>query len=242
MIRVTVATPSNQQKLASLGGIQKEIYEGLKNSRFLFHYYTDGELLFELFLRENIIKASIKLKDSGAAFTSFKYSAFNPQYWMRTEFGYLLKPFAQPADAVNDIFTNGKKYGFECTTAIVVIYYKAVLDSIRRDAFNFLFGRLLVWNWNYDPDLAIITQRGDEFIPGDVVYFANPDYRLPIWIGENAVYVGKGLYFGHGIGVGSAEQMIESLNTRRKEGATRSAYMLKQHSRLNVKYLYQFSR
>ena len=101
---------------------------------------------------------------------------------------------------------------------------------------------MLVWNWNYDPDLAIITKKGRNFVFGDVVYFYNPDHEKPIWLGENAVVMGDDLYFGHGVGLMSAQDMIKALNTLRKPGAVRSAYMLDQHSRLDSKYLYRFSR
>jgi protein-glutamine gamma-glutamyltransferase len=241
MIFIRFPDASGGQKLQRLSGKQKEIYDYLDRSLSMFEYETPFQLLFEIRLRENIIEASMKLKNSGAAFTSFTYSKFNPMYWTKIPSGYLLKPNVLPSDAINDIYTNGQEYGFECSTAMVIIFYKAVLDTIRVQDFNYLFRGILVWNWNYDPDLAIITLEGNEFIPGDVVYFINPDFDKPIWRGENAVYLGKGLYYGHGIGIGTADEMVKALNTLRKEGAVRSAYMLQQHSRLNFKYLSQFS-
>lgn len=241
---IFVRNPDNAsaQQIQNLSGKQKEIYEELDRSLTMFEYDTNFQLLFEIRLRANIIDAALKLKDSGVSFTSFTYSKFNPLYWTKGNYGYLLNPNVLPSAAIADIYENGKEYGFECSTAMVVIYYKAVLDTIRLSDFNYLFGGLLVWNWNYDPDLAIITLEGSEFIPGDVVYFMNPDFDKPIWRGENAVYLGQGLYFGHGVGIGTAEEMITALNTLRKEGALISAYMLQQHSRLNFKYLAQFSK
>jgi protein-glutamine gamma-glutamyltransferase len=226
----------------SLQGYQKEIYMEMEKSYELFEYLSSEELHFELRLRENIIQAALDLNGSGAVFTSFQYSNFNPAYWGRGSNGYVLRPDVIPSDAIRDIYLNGTMYGFECSTAMVIVFYKAVLDSIRESAFNFLFNNLLVWNWSYDPDLDIITKRGEVFIPGDVVHFANPDYRDPIWKGENAVVVGGNKYFGHGIGIKTAEEMIAALNTLRRDGATRSAYLLKQHSRLNARYLFQFSK
>src|SRR5574342_331280 len=232
MIIIRFPDALGSQKLQSLSGKKKEIYEYLDKNLTMFEYETTSQLLFEIRLRENIVEAAMQLKDSGVAFTSFTYSKFNPVYWTRVPSGYLLKPNVLPSTAIIDIYSNGQEYGFECSTAMVVIFYKAVLDSIRLADFNHLFGGLLVWNWNYDSDLAIITLEGNEFIPGDVVYFMNPDFDKPIWRGENAVYLGKDLYFGHGIGIGSADEMVKALNTLRKEGAVTSAYMLQQHSRL----------
>lgn len=241
MIYIRFPDVQGSQQLQNLTGKQKEIYEYLDRAMAMFEYETTFQLLFEIRLRENIIEASLKLKDSGVTFTSFTYSKFNPFYWTKVAKGYLLNPNVLPSDAINDIFENGSEYGFECSTAMVVIFYKAVLDSIRVADFNYLFGGMLVWIWNYDPDLSIITLEGSEFIPGDVVYFMNPDFDKPIWRGENAVYLGNGLYYGHGIGIGTAEEMINALNTLRKKGSFTSAYMLQQHSRLNFKYLSQFS-
>lgn len=242
MIFIRNPDMASSQQLQTLSGKQKEIYTDLDRSLTMFEYDTTFQLLFEIQLRVNIIEAALKLKDSGVAFTSFTYSKFNPVYWTKGDYGYLLNQNVLSTAAINDIYENGNEYSFECSTAMVVIFYKAVLDSIRFADFNYLFSGLLVWNWNYDTDLAIITLEGSEFIPGDVVYFMNPDFDKPIWRGENAVYLGNGLYFGHGVGVGTADEMVKALNTLRKEGAMTSAYMLQQHSRLNFKYLSQFSK
>ncbi|WLR53745.1 protein-glutamine gamma-glutamyltransferase [Mesobacillus subterraneus] len=242
MIIIRFPDSASGQMLENLSGKQREIYNELDNSLTMFEYDTTFQLIFDIYLREKIIEAALKLKEASVAFTSFKYSRFNPVYWTKGPMGYLLNPNVLPSDAIQDIYENGQQYAFECSTAMVIIFYKAVLDSIRLSDFNYLFRGLLVWNWNYDPDLAIITLEGNEFIPGDVVYFMNPDFEKPIWRGENAVVLGNGLYYGHGIGIGTAEEMINALNTLRKRGSTVSAFMLKQHSRLNFKYLSQFSK
>ncbi|PLR76117.1 protein-glutamine gamma-glutamyltransferase [Bacillus sp. V3-13] len=224
-----------------LKDLQRDIYDEMKNSEDLYVYDTIDQLLFEIKAREQIVRASYSLNRSGVVFSSFKKSRFNPDFWLWTSRGYRLRPGVLPSDAINDIFNNGRIYGFECSTAIVIIFYKALIESINLRAFNYLFANLLVWDWNYDWDLGITTRPGKNFIPGDIVYFYNPDYREPIWMGENAVYLGKGRYYGHGIGVATEAGMINALNTRRRDGAERSAYLLEQHSRLNFKYLQQFA-
>ncbi|MDZ5470484.1 protein-glutamine gamma-glutamyltransferase [Bacillus sp. 31A1R] len=221
---------------------EEEILNHLQNSSFIYDYSSLRDLRFELHLRSKIIEAAIQLGRSGAEFTVFKYSRFNPLYWTKTSRGYVLKPNVLPSVAINDVFINGQEYAFECSTAIVLIYYYAVLKSINEVYFNQLFQSLLVWDWSYDEDLGIITKVGTDFIPGDVMYFYNPDYENPVWIGENVVFLGNGLYFGHGVGSKTAEGMIEALNTLRKSNATRSAHLIPQHSRLNFQYLSQFAR
>lgn len=222
--------------------VQRDIYFALENSSSLYQYDNVHQLLFEIVLRENIIKAAQMLHDSQAEFAPFITSKFNPVKWRKTKYGYLQNPNVLPSEAIRDVFQNSSEYAFECTTAIVLIFYKAVLDSISISHFDILFQDLLVWDWKHDRDLGIISERGGDFIPGDVVYFFNPEYDHPVWSGENAVYLGRGLYFGHGIGVKTAEGMVASLNTLRKKDATISAYLISQHTRLNIKYLAQFSK
>ncbi|MFO1445627.1 protein-glutamine gamma-glutamyltransferase [Bacillus sp. Bva_UNVM-123] len=235
----------NNEKKPSLNefqGKKQEIYLALENSPIIYPYSSLHEFIFDLFLRENIILTARKLNESGATFAPFSTSKFNPQIWTKTKYGYLLKTDILPSEAIKDVFTNGKEYAFECSTAIVLIFYKAVLETIATSYFNTLFQRLLVWDWNYDKDLGIITKRGRDFIPGDVVYFYNPDFGHPVWTGENTVYLGEGLFFGHGIGIETEEGMINALNTLRRPNATRPAYLISQHSRLDTQYLSQFTR
>lgn len=225
-----------------LSSKQAEIFHYLKNSSEVHSYVHNKELLFELMLRENMINSAIALNESEVEFSIFQTSKFNSMYWLKTSRGYMLKPNVLPSDAIKDIFHNGTEYGFECSTAIVVMFYYAVLQSIDERSFNGLFNHLLIWDWSYDEDLGIITKVGSDFIPGDVMYFFNPDYDNPVWIGENVIFLGEDKYFGHGIGIGTAEETIKALNTLRKAGATKSAHLIHQHSRLNYKYLSQFSK
>lgn len=223
-------------------GLKKDIYVALENSPLSHQFGSIHELIFELQLRENIILAARKLHNSNVAFAPFNTSKFNPGFWTKIKYGYLLNSNVLPSDAIKDVFSNGKEYAFECSTAIVLIYYKAVLESISTSHFNSLFQRLLVWDWNYDQDLGIITTIGRDFIPADVVYFYNPDFAHPVWTGENAVYLGNDQYFGHGIGIESEKGMIKALNTLRKPNSSKDAHLISQHSRLNAGYLSQFAK
>jgi protein-glutamine gamma-glutamyltransferase len=239
---ITIEYNPLHSKLNNLSSLQQQIYNALEKSTTRYAYPTIKELKFELKLREKIIHAAKRMFESDAVFSSFQDSSFNSTYWRKTSNGYLLKPNQLPSAAIEDVFINSNKYGFECVTSIVLIYYKAVLDSIHKNYFNELFRPLLVWNHHFDKDLGMITFSGYDSIPGDVVYFYNPDYETPIWMGENAVYLGEGQYFGHGIGIGTKEEMIEALNTLRKKEAKKSAYLLQQVTRLNFHYLSQFEK
>lgn len=226
----------------SLTETGKIVLNGLIEGKKQYFYPSFDELKFDITLRENTIEGAKRLDKSKAKFAVFQHSTFNPAFWTKQRNGYLLKSSVSPAKAILDIFENGHLYSFECSTAIVIIFYYAVLKSIRVETFNALYQNLLIWDWSYDEDLPIVTQVGTDFIPGDVLYFYNPDFRNPVWIGENAVYLGDNLYFGHGMGIKTKEGMIEALNSLRKEDATRSAYVLPQHSRLDYRYLFPFAK
>ena len=183
------------QELAISLVSRRKFIHALENSPSLHQYATVQELLFELRLRENIIKAARMLYESQVQFAPFRTSKFNPLIWKKTNNGYLLNPNVLPSHAINDVFINSREYAFECTTAIVIIFYKAVLDSISIGSFNAFFQGLLVWDWHHDHDLGITTKSGRDFIPGDAVYFFNPEYDQPVWTGENAIYLGGNYYF-----------------------------------------------
>lgn len=222
--------------------IEAKIISILAASDNVYIYTSLDELKFELNMRKNIISASRELNDSNFSFRTFRKSICNPKYWNRTdEGGFLIKSDVTPYDGIKDIYTNSSMYGTECATAIVIVYYKALVNIYPEELFNKLFANIHLMNWHYlDRDLDIGYYEGDiDFLPGDCRYFKNPDVNplTPEWQGENAIDLGDGTYYGHGIGIGTAEDIIESLNENRKEGSTVSAYLLDSATRPNFKYL-----
>ena len=57
------------------------------------------------------------------------------------------------------------------------------------------------------------------------------------WSGENVVYLGNGLYYGHPFGIRSAEHIIKYMNGHRREGSTRPASHSTQQGVLGAKIL-----
>lgn len=106
-----------------------------------------------------------------------------------------------------------------------------------------MFSNLLLYDWHVDEDLGIKTKKGEDYLPGDCLYFKNPDFdpQTPQWQGENTIYLGNGLHYGHGIGIKTKEEIIDTLNRKRKRNATKSAYLLPQTTRVNFIYLSQFA-
>lgn len=208
----------------------------------VYEYETVEQFEFELEMRTQIIHSAVLLNKSGVKFATFQTSKCNEKYWHLTEKGaFVLKKGVLPQTGIADIFMNGNMYAFECATAIVIIFYKAVLETIDNQHFNRLFSDLYLYDWHYDQDLMLQIHRGTDFLPGDCVYFKNPEFNpeTPYWQGENAIVIDHDLYYGHGIGIKTSQVILGFLNTKRKKNATESSFLMDQITRLNLHTLIQ---
>jgi protein-glutamine gamma-glutamyltransferase len=224
--------------------LEKMIIEKMAKSQTVYEYDSLNVLKFELVLRMEMISSARELNQSKVSFATFDRSRCNPDYWEMYDTGvFKLKTGVQPSTGIRDIFVNGSKYAFECATAMVIVFYKAVLDSTGEKAFNELFANMYLFSWHYDPDLGLKSYNPSDYFPGDVRYFKNPDVNpeTPQWQGENVVILEDGTYYGHGIGIKTADQLISILNKQRKPGAIQSAYLMDQVTRPDFKKLAQFA-
>lgn len=240
---IIIAGQSADWEESGMSEVQKRIYLRKKQSSKVYEYSSPDVFSFELKLRENLVEAARALNQSGVAFTTFRNSRCNERYWIRTaEGGFRLKEDAEPSAAIRDIFVNGKQYAFECATAIVIVLYKGVLETIGEGPFNRLFGKLYLWDWNYDSDLQLVDEgKKDESFPGDVQYFQNPDVspKTTWWQGENVIKLDDDLYYGHGVGIRPAQGMIDKLNSHRKPDSKTSAYLTEHAVHPDFAYLVQ---
>lgn len=231
MIRIAGKAVTSHDMLGyySADSIEMSIVDKMSGSSLSYDYSTLLQYRFELDLRAGIVNTAKKLLKSGMPFSTFRDSKCNSDFWIRTkEGGFLLKEEVQPWAAIRNIIDEGHKYATECATAIIIIYYGAIADIFTETQFNSMFRSIYLMNWKQlDRNLGIRTYIDDiDELPGDCRYFKNPDVDplTPQWQGENAIVLGDGLYYGHGIGIKTAEGIISSLNKRRKSGATESAY------------------
>lgn len=224
--------------------IESTIIRRMNDNPTVYSYQSIDELAFELGLRKNIIVSARAMDQSNVKFAAFKNSRCNSEYWNLTNVGgFLLRRDVKPSNAIQDIYLNSSQYAFECATAMIIIYYHAVLNLIGEASFNQLFQSIYLYSWHFDSDLGLRPYATHELIPGDVAYFNNPDFnpQTPHWRGENAVVLEDGMYFGHGIGIKTAEQMIDALNKRRKAGSHRLAYLTTVVSRPSFTHLWNSS-
>lgn len=239
--------PLNLEELRSLyaeGSIQRTVLEKLQAADAQLKYDSLDQLKFELELRNAIVSAARQLHTSGMDFEVFRDTRANPDYWRRTgDGGFVLKDGVRASDAINDIFVNGRKYGTECATAMVIVYYKALLDVLPEELFNKLFSEIHLMNWHYlDRNLKEIglMRKPQVYLPGDRRYFANPDVNpeTPEWQGENVIDLGDGKFYGHGMGIYGPDTIIRALNLNRAEDADESAYLMDTAGRPNFKRLF----
>lgn len=197
---------------------------------------------FEIAARKELVNASQRLHNSFFSFKLFKDSICNEKYWDRTlEGGFRLKKDANPHEAVRDILKNSRMYGTECSTAIVIVFYLALVEVLPPELFDKLFSDIYLMNWKYlDVDLGVRTYVGVKYaLPGDCLYFKNPDVNpdTPEWQGENVIVLLNGYYYGHGIGINKAEFIIRALNRNRINNPQNSAYLTDQIVKLGFNYL-----
>lgn len=208
------------------------------------NFSSEDRLDFELKLRSEIVKASEALYRSRLAFKVFRESFCNTDYWVRMpDGGFALKERVKPSDAVRDIYKNSHKYGTECATAMLIIYYKALLEVFGDEAFDELFSNIYLMNWHRIETLIRevgLMRSASVYLPGDRRYFKNPDVNpeTPEWQGENVIDLGGDLYYGHGAGKHRAETFIKMLNRNRAEGADESAYLMDTVGNPNYDKLY----
>ncbi|WP_223702404.1 protein-glutamine gamma-glutamyltransferase [Sutcliffiella deserti] len=229
MIKIS-GEPFQHSDLWADDSIESMIVKQIEEDPAVYFYQSIEELKFEILLRKNILASARAMAQGEAEFETFAGSRGNPDYWtMSSRGGFQLNPGVKPSRAIRDFYRNSSLYAFECATAKVIVYYHAVLNTIGENIFDQLFQNLYLYSWHFDSDLDIQTLELDYFLPGDVVYFNNPDYNpeTPWWRGENAIVMGDGTYFGHGLGLKTGDEIIEFLNSTRKPNSNKSAYMMK---------------
>lgn len=225
--------------------IELNILNTMEQLPELLRYSSSDELLFELKVRAAIVQSSIGLSKSGLRFEVFRESKCNEKYWSRTRNGgFTLLPDVKPSEAIMDIYRNGRRYATECATAMVIVYYKALLSVYGAEKFDRIFPDIYLMNWhqlNSKIASAGSLANTSYYLPGDRRYFSNPDVdpETPYLQGENAISLTNDMFYAHGMGVINANRILYLLNRSRKKGADKSAYLRDGAGRLNFKMLYQ---
>lgn len=224
----TFIDPKELSQQWSLDDIGMKILRSISESEEIYGFDYLEQLYFEIVLRSNLVKSAYELYRAGVGFATFAQTRCNPQYWeLMSNGGFLLKAGVLPSTGIRDIFRHGGQYAFECTMAVVIVLYKAMLETIPEDKFDQLFSNLFIFDGHYDKHLQLEKLHESHFLPGDILYVKNPEVnpREIEWQGENMVDLGNGTYYGHGIGITSIHGIIDHLNMHRIPGSVVSAYL-----------------
>jgi protein-glutamine gamma-glutamyltransferase len=201
----------------------------------------------DLVFRHNVVEAAFALAQSGATFSgSHRTDKVNKKLWTMGYGGRMQVrkflpegKFGKPSEALNDIFKNGSQYAFECATAMMVIYHKAILDHVGADAFDQMFTEprnLAFFRWSIEDDdysdIKKLKMKPMPLHPGSHYYFKNPDASAEnsAFGGENVIYLGDGKYYAHGIHgadgtyIVTEQEITHTLAALRRRGATEKPY------------------
>jgi protein-glutamine gamma-glutamyltransferase len=197
----------------------------------------------EIAFRARVVTAAKDLAASGASFSgSADGDRVNQKLWTMGFGGRMqVRKFLEggelgkPSAALRDIFDNGHQYGFECATAMMVIYHKAILDHVGDDAFDAMFTEprnLAFFRWSIEDDdfldVKKLVHKPTPLMPGSHYYYTNPDAspENSAFSGENVLYLGDGQFYAHGI-VGSSgtylvteADIMDTLSALRRSGST----------------------
>lgn len=197
----------------------------------------------EIAFRARVVTAAKDLAASGASFAgSAAGDKVNKALWTMGFGGRMqVRKFlpdgeiGKPSTALRDIFHNGRAYGFECATAMMVIYHKAILDHVGDAAFDAMFTEpkhLAFFRWSIEDDdfleVKKLVHKPVPLQPGSHYYYTNPDASAEnsAFGGENVLYLGEGQFYAHGI-VGSSgtylvteKDIMDTLSALRRAGAT----------------------
>ncbi len=197
----------------------------------------------EIAFRARVVQAAKDLAASGASFSaSAADDKVNLNLWTMGFGGRMqVRKFladgtiGKPSAALRDIFTRGTAYGFECATAMMVIYHKAMLDHVGEDAFDAMFTEprhLAFFRWSIEDDDFVdvkkLVHKPMPLQPGTHYYYKNPDAapENSAFGGENVLYLGEGQFYAHGIvGVGGTyvvteKDIVDTLSALRRPGST----------------------
>jgi hypothetical protein len=197
----------------------------------------------EIAFRARVVHAAKDLAASGASFAGDAAGdKVNQDLWTMGFGGRMqVRKFladgtlGRPSAALRDIFSNGRAYGFECATAMMVIYHKAMLDHVGDDAFDAMFTEprnLAFFRWSIEDDDFVdvkrLAHKPMPLQPGTHYYYSNPDAspENSAFGGENVLYLGDGQFYAHGI-VGDSgtylvteKDIVDTLSALRRPGAT----------------------
>ena len=111
---------------------KQQILSIMAGNQEVYSFRTADELSFDLNLRVNIIISALELFKVDFSFVHFNNPFATPVLEKTSLGGFELLPNIPPSIAIQDIFKNGKLYGTECATAMIIIFIKLYYHCMRK--------------------------------------------------------------------------------------------------------------
>ena len=111
---------------------KQQILSIMAGNQEVYSFRTADELSFDLNLRVNIIISALELFKVDFSFVHFSNPFATPVLERTSLGGFELLPNIPPSIAIQDIFKNGKLYGTECATAMIIIFIKLYYHCMRK--------------------------------------------------------------------------------------------------------------
>jgi len=220
---------------ANFGPAMKEFVEDMHNggSPPVFLFSSFEQMGFEVRTRANAIKGIEEVHKGCCGY----YGPANPPYLDSAYWDHVgadvdfkmkspLPAGKHPSDAIQAIFAPGAGTRLECLSMTMAIEYYSMLKGLGAAKFDAQFAGgieihadpaapSLVTGPSKKYDVIAVASKG-EILPGDWVYFKNfKDYTIRVpdgyWQGENAIYLGAGMYRGFGVDPKSETELNQEL-------------------------------
>jgi protein-glutamine gamma-glutamyltransferase len=207
-----------------------------------FEFESNDSWKAELQARAAIIQAIADLNRTPARFASANTWSLPVDSWTpvkivgsgKVQGAFIPKKDVSAAQAIQAIFGAEKPCLLDCSSAIMIAFYRGLLQAVGEDTFNrrkdplvicptgvekvtLTQGDISVPFYAKEVESVTLTSVAD-LIPGDWVYFLNfPTYetshaKTAAWAGEHMIYAGNERYVGFGIeGALTAEEVQKEL-------------------------------
>jgi protein-glutamine gamma-glutamyltransferase len=212
----------------------EEILDRMINAderEWLYSKKLEDSVRKELLFRVRVIAAARSLDQTGVRFLGGDklLSSLNgpSDYWEQGEGKGLYanvqsKKGVNIVNAIDELFgKNGANFSCDCASAVNIAALKGEADYTREVLGKEYKNELGVRIAGHDMGQSENPQKR-LMLPGDIVYINNPDYKDSDWRGENLIYLGSDLYYGHGRpkgqGIMTGAQWIEEVQKHTRPG------------------------
>ncbi|HEY1056843.1 MAG TPA: hypothetical protein VGE24_16975, partial [Emticicia sp.] len=215
-----------------------EILEQILSSSEILEYKTIDALKNDIIIRAN--KVLFTYETLNFEFSHGTLDIEKSNFWIplkprdgaesKTIWG--LKDGVSPFNAVREL--NSSNVKVECGAGIQIVELLAIAKTLGQKTFDEKFTDIVVsfndiqstdnrtggmYNFQKSGRPSRNISKIEDLIIGDLVYFENyPDYKEKCsdgsWMGENAIYQGNKMFWGHGVGEISESDIIDLLKNQ----------------------------